>query len=420
MMFIDEAVIQVQSGKGGDGMVHFHREKYKPRGGPDGGDGGRGGDIVLEVLPTLNTLYSLRHKKRFNAQDGMSGGVNNMSGRSGEDLVIHIPPGTMVINDSTGDLIGDLVHPGERLIIAKGGRGGRGNARFATAKRQAPRVAERGEPGAALSIRLELKLIADVGIIGAPNAGKSTFLASVTSAKPKIAPYPFTTIEPNLGVSLLDDETNLILADIPGLIEGAHQGIGLGHDFLKHIQRTRVLIHLVDGLSQDPFLDFIQINSELALFDPDLIEKPQIIAVNKMDIPEVRNRWPMIEAQFIKDGKQPYAISAATGEKVRTILYKAAQILRTLSPKETLEAVPIYRLDSDPRDFTIERSPEGWRVHGVAIERAASMTYWEYEESIRRFQRILESLGIDDSLRKEGIKDGDTVFIGDYELEWHD
>jgi GTPase len=420
MMFIDEAVIQVQSGRGGDGMVHFHREKYKPRGGPDGGDGGRGGNVILEVLPTLNTLYSLRHKSKFHAQDGKSGGVNNMSGRSGEDLVIHVPPGTMVLDSSTGDLLGDMVQPGEQLIVARGGRGGRGNARFATAQRQSPRIAERGEPGVALNIRLELKLIADVGIIGIPNAGKSTFLASVTNAKPKIAPYPFTTIEPNLGVSVLDDETNLILADIPGLIEGAHMGIGLGHDFLKHIQRTRVLIHLLDGLSDDPYMDFIQINSELALFDADLIKKPQIVAVNKIDISEVRNRWPAIQSQLIKEDRQPFAISAATGENVKSVLYKAAQILASLPPKESLEAVPVYRLDIDPRDFQIERISGGWKVRGEAIERAASMTYWEYEESIRRFQRILESLGIYEALRKEGIQNGETVIIGDYELEWQD
>lgn len=419
-MFIDEAVIHVISGRGGDGMVHFHREKYKPRGGPDGGDGGHGGDIVLEVLSILNTLYSLKHKNKFQAQNGMPGGVNNMTGRSGDDLVIQIPPGTIVRDDMTGDILGDLVHPGERLIIARGGRGGRGNARFASAQRQTPRIAERGEPGIEMSIRLELKLIADVGIIGIPNAGKSTFLASVTNAKPKIASYPFTTLEPNLGVCVLDDETNLILADIPGLIEGAHQGIGLGHDFLKHIQRTRVLIHLLDGLSQDPFLDFIQINSELALFDPDLLDKPQIIALNKMDIPDVRSRWPIIQSRFVKDGRQPFAISAATGENVRSVLYKAAGILATLPKKEISEAVPVYRLDTDPRDFRIERMPEGWRIFGDAIERAAAMTYWEYEESIRRFQRILESLGIDTALREKGINNGEIVFIGDYELEWQD
>lgn len=420
MMFIDEALIHVISGTGGDGMVHFHREKYKPRGGPDGGDGGKGGDVILEVLPTLNTLFSFRHKSKFVAQGGKPGGVNNQTGRSGEDLLIQVPPGTLAYNDETGYLIGDLIEKGQRLIVAKGGRGGRGNARFATAKRQSPRIAERGEPGEKLLLRLELKLIADVGIIGVPNAGKSTFLASVTNAKPKIASYPFTTLEPNLGVAVLDEDTSLVLADIPGLIEGAHEGIGLGHDFLRHIQRTRVLIHLLDGLSEDPILDYAQINSELALFDPELSQKPQIIAYNKMDLPDVKDRWKQIKAHFNDEGKQSFAISAATGENVRQVLFKAVQLLSTLPPREPMEEIPVYRLDIDPRDFRIERITGGWKVHGSAIERAAAMTYWEYEDSIRRFQRILESLGVDEALRNEGVEIGDTVFIGDYELEWHE
>jgi GTP-binding protein len=265
-----------------------------------------------------------------------------------------------------------------------------------------------------------LKLIADVGIIGIPNAGKSTLLSAVTNAKPKIATYPFTTLEPNLGVAVLDEDTNLILADIPGLIEGAHTGIGLGHDFLKHIQRTRVLIHLLDGLSEDPFLDFVQINSELALFDPNLRAKPQVIALNKIDIPEVKERWPVIQSQLLKAGYQSYAISAATGKNVRHVLFRAVQILTELPPREAEGALPVYRLETDPKDFKIERAPKGWIVQGAAIERAASMTYWEYEDSIRRFQRILESLGVDEALRKKGILNGETVIIGDYELEWQD
>ena len=248
-MFIDQAEIQVRSGKGGDGVIHFRREKYVPRGGPDGGDGGKGGDVILEVKPTLNTLAYFRHQSRYHAQDGANGAKSNMTGRSGEDLVIFVPPGTVIYNSDTDEVLGDLVQPGQRLIVAKGGRGGRGNARFANSVNQVPRIAERGEPAQEIRLRLELKLIADIGIIGAPNAGKSTFLAAVTKAKPKIAPYPFTTLEPNLGVVDLDDETSLVLADIPGLIEGAHLGAGLGLDFLRHIQRTQVLIHLLDGLA---------------------------------------------------------------------------------------------------------------------------------------------------------------------------
>jgi GTPase len=423
-MFIDEAIIQVRSGKGGDGVVHFRREKYVPFGGPDGGDGGRGGDVVLEVKPTLNTLSAFQYRREYHAPDGGRGGGNNKTGRSGEELVIPVPPGTIVNDEVTGEVVGDLVEAGERLVVAQGGRGGRGNARFATSRNQAPRIAEKGEPAEERSLRLELRLIADIGIVGVPNAGKSTFLAAVTNAKPKIAPYPFTTLEPNLGVAVLDEENSLVLADIPGLIEGAHQGVGLGHAFLRHIQRTRVLIHLLDGLAEDPLLDYAQIQSELALFDPALAEKPQLVALNKMDLPDVRARWPEVEAQLKKRGAggqfQPTAISAATGENVRSLLYRAAQLLAELPPPPPVADLPVYRLESDPREFTIARTPDGWRVSGAAIERAAAMTYWEYDQSVRRFQRILETLGVDAALREQGVQPGDTVHIGDHELEWQD
>ncbi len=421
-MFIDEAEISVQSGKGGDGAVHFRREKYVPRGGPDGGDGGRGGDVILEVLPTLNTLSRFRHQRKFRAEDGMRGSKQNMTGRSAEDLVIQVPPGTLVYKKETTELLGDLVEPGQKLVVAKGGRGGRGNARFATSTNQAPRIGERGEPGQSLELRLELKLIADVGIVGAPNAGKSTLLSSVTSAKPKIAPYPFTTLEPNLGVADLDEDRSLVLADIPGLIEGAHMGVGLGHDFLRHIQRTRILIHLLDGMAEDPLLDFAQINSELALFDPKLGEKPQVVALNKMDLPEVQERWPGIQKTLKRRGYNPYAISAVSGEKTRELLYRAAQLLEEteLPAFDASEEMPIYRPEADPREFTIRREPDGWRVSGASIERAASMTYWEHDQSVRRFQKILEALGIEQALREAGVQPGDNVYIGDYELEWSD
>jgi GTP-binding protein len=429
-MFIDQAEIFVQAGKGGDGVVHFRREKYVPRGGPDGGDGGKGGDVVLEVVPTLNTLNAFQHKKKFHAQTGANGAKQNMTGRTGDDLVLPVAPGTVVYDAQTGALVGDLVEAGQRLVVAKGGRGGRGNARFANAVRQVPRIAERGEPGEEHILRLELKLIADIGIIGVPNAGKSTFLAATTKARPKIADYPFTTLEPNLGVASLDDETTLILADIPGLIEGAHQGVGLGHDFLRHIQRTRVLIHLLDGLADDPLLDFAQINSELALFDPDLALKPQIVALNKMDLDDVQSRWPEIQAQLkqqiARQGKgvnvdaRPFAISAATGQDVRPLLYRAAQLLQEAPPPVQAADMPVYRVESDPKAFSIARTSAGWQVRGQAIERAASMTYWEHYESVRRFQRILETLGVDHALREAGVQNGDTVMIGEYELEWQD
>ncbi len=419
-MFIDEAIIQVRSGKGGDGVVHFRREKYVPRGGPDGGDGGKGGDVILEVEPTLNTLSSFRYQSKFRAEGGKNGAKQKMSGRSGEDLVIAVPPGTIVYVDQTGETLGDLIEAGQRLVVASGGRGGRGNARFATARNQAPRLAEKGEPAQERRLRLELKLVADIGIVGVPNAGKSTFLAAVTSAKPKIAPYPFTTLEPNLGVAELDYDTVLVLADIPGLIEGAHQGVGLGHDFLRHVQRTRVLIHLLDGLAEDPLLDYAQINTELALFDPVLGEKPQVVAFNKMDLPEVQQHWPQVEAALIERGIQPMSISAVAGTRVRELLYRTAQLLAKTPEPEPSSTVPVYRVESDPRDFEINREDGGWRVSGEAIERAAAMTYWEFDQSVRRFQRILETLGVEDALRKVGIQEGDTVYIGEYELEWQD
>ena len=273
-------------------------------------------------------------------------------------------------------------------------------------------------------LSLYLKLIADIGIVGAPNAGKSTLLAVVTNAKPKIAPYPFTTLQPNLGVAELDDETYLVLADIPGLIEGAHKGVGLGHEFLRHIQRTRVLIHLLDGIAEDPLLDFAQINSELALFDPNLAMKPQIVALNKNDLDEVRDRWNLIAKELKRRGYESFSISAVAGTNVRRLLYRAAELLEVEKAKDLahpeVASLPIYRVESDPRDFTITRTSGGWRVSGDAIVRAAAMTYWEYFQSIRRFQRILQTLGIEDALRDAGIQHGDTVFIGDHELEWQD
>ena len=419
--FLDEVVIEVEAGKGGDGIVHFRREKFVPRGGPDGGDGGRGGDVVLYVDPHLNTLAHFRYKKRFKAQDGGRGGPNNRTGKSAPPLRILVPPGTLVYDADTGELLGDLTEPGHHQFLARGGRGGRGNARFKSSRRQAPRLAERGEPGEKRRLRLELRLIADVGIVGVPNAGKSTFLSRVTHAKPKIAPYPFTTLVPHLGVAVLDDGRTLVLADIPGLIEGAHKGLGLGHDFLRHIQRTRVLIHLLDGLSPDPVADFHQINTELALFDPRLGEKPQVVALNKMDLPEVQEKWPRVEKALRALGYEVFPISALTGMNVKKVLWKAAELLeKTPPPAIEEEALPVYRPEEDPRAFTIERVEDGFRVHCKALERAAAMTYWEYPESVRRFQRILHALGIADALREAGVQPGDTVYVGEYELEWQE
>lgn len=420
-MFIDEANIKVISGKGGDGIIHFRREKFVPRGGPDGGDGGRGGNVVLDVSTHLNTLYKFRNQQEYHAEDGARGGGSNMTGKSGKDLVIKVPPGTLVYDDETDQLLGDLIKDGQKLVVAKGGRGGRGNSHFSSSKNKAPRIAEKGEPAEERILRLELKLIADIAIVGVPNAGKSTFLSVVSNAKPKIAPYPFTTIQPNLGIASIGPDQQLVLADIPGLIEGAHQGIGLGHDFLRHIQRTRVLIHLLDGLSEDPLVDFAQINSELALFDESLAEKPQIVVFNKIDLPEVRDLWSEYKKIFAQRGHEVIAISAATGENVQDVLYQAWQKLESLpEPEPQPEEMPVYRSEVDPNAFEIEKLPDGWRIRGKAIERAAAMTYWEYGQSRRRFQKILETIGIDSALIEAGVENGDSIYIGDFELEWQD
>jgi GTP-binding protein len=420
-MFLDEARIFVASGRGGDGAVHFRREKYVPRGGPDGGDGGRGGDVVLEVVATLNTLAAFRRQTRFHAEDGHRGGSSDKTGRDGAQIVVGVAPGTAVRDEADGALLADLVKPGQRLVVCRGGRGGRGNARFATSRNQAPRMAERGEPGEERWLRLELRLIADVGIVGMPNAGKSTLLAAVTNARPKIADYPFTTLEPNLGVAELEDGLTLVLADLPGLIEGAHTGVGLGTAFLRHVQRTRVLIHLVDGSATNPLVDFSQVNGEMALFDPGLARKPQLVAVNKLDLPEVRERWPALQAEFSSRGYQALAISALARTGLRELMNTTAQALQQAPHPEEAEEVPVYRPGAPATSFEIRRDPDGcWRVVGKAIERAADMTYWEEDEAVRRFQRTLVRLGVEEALREVGARAGETVRIGEYELEWQD
>ncbi len=419
-MFIDEAEIYVRSGSGGNGAVHFRREKYVPRGGPDGGDGGRGGDIILKVEHRLNTLSYFRHNQKFIADDGRNGAKQRMTGRSAEPMIIKVPPGTIVYDADTGALLGDLTERDQELLINKGGRGGRGNVHFVSSRHQVPRVGEKGEPGTERNLRLELKLIADVGIVGVPNAGKSSFLAAISNADPKIADYPFTTLEPNLGVVELDYENTLVLADIPGLIEGAHMGAGLGDAFLRHIQRTRVLIHMLDGLSEDPIADFSQINSEMALFDPKLKQKEQIVVFNKMDMPEVQEKWPDIKTTLENLGYHPMSISALARTDVKPVLWKALELVKTAPEPEVLESVPVYRPEEDPNEFVIEPMEDGFLVTGKSIERAAKMTYWEHEGSVRRFQKLMETLGVETALREAGITEGDTVYIDDYAFDWQD
>lgn len=420
-MFIDEATIQVQAGDGGNGCVAFRREKYIPYGGPAGGDGGKGGDIILYVDPHLNTLYRFTRQRRFQAGRGQHGRGKNQHGASGADLRIPVPPGTVVRDADTGRILADLTGPGQAVVVARGGRGGRGNARFATPTNQAPRIAENGEPGEQRVLHLELKLLADVGLVGKPNAGKSTLLAAVTAARPKIAPYPFTTLQPYLGVVALDAHTDFVLADLPGLIEGASQGKGLGHEFLRHVERTRLLVHLLDGATEDPLGDFVAINEELAAFDHGLSKKRQLVAFNKMDLPEARQRWPGVRQALRTQGYEAFAISGLTGEGVRPLLRRAAQLLQEL-PREPVSApeIPVFRLEDDERAFWVEKEEDGWRVHGRRIERLASMTPFELDEAVHRFHRTLEAMGVLEALRKAGVRPGDTVRIGKTELVWEE
>ncbi len=417
---IDEAKIFVASGAGGDGLIHFRREKYVPHGGPAGGDGGDGGDVVLVVNPRLSTLIHFQHHAHFKADSGTRGGPNKMTGATASDLELEVPPGTVVRDADTGALLGDLLRPGDRLVVARHGRGGRGNVHFKSARHQAPRVAEKGEPGEERWITLELKLVADVGFVGVPNAGKSTLLSVVSNARPKIADYPFTTLEPNLGVVRYDDR-DLVVADIPGLIEGAHMGVGLGHMFLRHVQRTRILVHLIDGASTAPLADFNQINQELALYDENLAEKPQIVVFTKMDLPEAQAHWPEVQAELQQRGVSPIAISAARRENVQTLVQMLFSLLDSLpEPVSPLvEETPVYELPEEQIGFEIHRADDGsFHVTGKRIERAAAMTYWDYDEAVARFQTILQTLGVTEALESAGVAVGDTVFIGDFELEW--
>jgi GTP-binding protein len=417
-MFFDEAKIYVKAGDGGDGVIAFRREKYVPRGGPAGGHGGKGGDVILEADPHLNTLIHFKKRSHFKAERGEHGGGKNMAGAMGQDTLIPVPLGTVARHAETGALVADLVEPGQHVVVAHGGRGGRGNTSFKSSTNQAPKIAERGLPGQALWLTLELKLIADVGIIGVPNAGKSTLLSVVSAARPKIADYPFTTLQPNLGVVELDNR-DLVMADIPGLIEGAHEGAGLGHQFLRHIERSRLLVHLLNGAALDPLADFDQINEELRRFSPKLAEKPQIVVLNKIDLPETQAHWPAVQARAKALGLEAMHISAVTGQGVPALVAKLFERLDQL-PREQLfaEEIPVFTLAQDPNFFEIEKLSQGWRVTGPKIEQLARQTYWDTDEGVQRVYRILEKMGVHQALQEVGVEPGDTVFLDDVELEW--
>ena len=422
-MFLDRVTIWVRSGDGGDGAATFRREAHVPRGGPDGGDGGRGGSILLRVDSGLTTLRDFRFTHHFRAEAGGRGLGAKRHGRSAEDLVIAVPPGTGVLDDATGELLADLVATGQEVTIAPGGRGGLGNVHFATSTHRAPQHAQKGEPGVERGLRLELRLIAEVGLVGLPNAGKSTLLSSLTAARPKIAAYPFTTLEPNLGVLDLGDATDRrpTIADVPGLIEGASSGAGLGHAVLRHVERTRVLVHVGDGADRDPGWDHDVIREELRLHDPRLLEKPLAVVFNKMDLPAAREAWPAFEAARHAEGLNVVAVSAESGEGLEHLRAMIGELLPGADDQADLPepfGVVVHRLDAAGDGFALEREGDAHRVRGRRIERLAAQTNFDVEESAERFQRALARMGIDGALRKAGIAPGDLVRIGAVELEW--
>jgi len=426
-MFVDEVEVTVKSGSGGNGLVAFRREKFVPRGGPAGGDGGHGGSVILLADGRLTTLIDYRYKHSYKAERGGHGGPNCMTGADGADLVLKVPLGTQVFDANSGVTIADLTVDGGRFIIAKGGRGGRGNAKFATSTRQTPRHAENGEPGEERRLRLELKLLADVGLIGFPNVGKSTLIAQVSAARPKIADYPFTTLVPNLGVVRVDEARSFVMADIPGLIEGAHAGAGLGDRFLRHIERTRLLVNIIDvsGFTErDPAQDFEVINRELRLYSAILAELPQVIAFNKIDVSGGEETAGKLAHDLEARGYKTFAISAATGKGTRALIYHLADELQKLDkaappPPDTDEVVRIAPERHDLRRWEAKKTGEHqFAVEGKAIERLVAMTNLDNEEGLRRLQRRLERLGIYKALKGIGAEDGDTVHIGPAEFDY--
>lgn len=422
-MFLDRVKIFVHAGAGGDGAATFRHEAHVPRGGPDGGDGGRGGSIHVRVDPGQTMLRDFRHNRHFKATPGGRGMGDKRHGKAGDDLTLLVPPGTAIYDDATDELLADLVATGQAAMIARGGRGGLGNVHFATPTHRTPKHAQKGEPGEERWLRLELRLIADVGLVGLPNAGKSTLLAAMTAARPKIAEYPFTTLEPNLGVLDLglDDERRPTIADVPGLIEGASQGAGLGHAFLRHVERTRVLVHVVDGSDRDPEWNHRVIHDELEAHDPALLEKPTIVAFNKMDVPAAAAAWPAFRAAREREGLRCVAIAAATGEGVaalRGLLATELPDADELGTPPGAAGVVVHRIESLGDGFVVEREEDAFRVRGRRIERIAAQTDFENEESAGRFQRDLAKLGIEAELRRAGIAAGDMVRIGSVELEW--
>lgn len=427
MQFIDKTRIYIEAGKGGDGVVAFRKEAYVPKGGPAGGDGGKGGSIIFEATTSLSTLLDLRYKREYKARNGENGMPKKMAGRSADDLVIKVPVGTMILNEETGAVMADLTHDKQRAIIAKGGRGGRGNARFATSRNPAPTICERGEPGEKFGVICELKLLADVGLVGFPSVGKSTLLSVVSRARPEIADYHFTTIVPNLGVVQAKDGRSFVMADLPGLIEGASQGKGLGHQFLRHIERCRVIVHVVDMGSvegRDPIEDYRIINEELAQYKYRLLERPQIVVANKMDMEGAEENLKRFK-EAVGDEVEIFPASTIIHEGLDLALYRIADLLDQtpnflMNEEEIKEHSVVYTYEGQKKnDFDIKNAGNGlWYVTGEKIERTVAMTSFNSDDAFKRFALKMRNIGLDDALREAGVENGDTVKILDFEFEF--
>jgi GTPase len=432
-MFVDTAKVFVKGGDGGDGIVSYRRELYVPNGGPAGGDGGNGGDVIFRVDEGLRTLMDFRYQRHYKAPKGERGQTKTRHGASAEDMIVHVPPGTLLVDDDTKEVIADMTRHGQEVVIAKGGRGGRGNARFATANNPAPGIAEKGEEGQERYVLLELKVMADVGLVGFPSVGKSTLLSMVSAAQPKIGAYHFTTLTPNLGVVDLEEGQSFVMADLPGLIEGAHTGIGLGHEFLRHVERTRVIVHVVDmsaSEGRDPYEDWVKINDELKLYNVKLERRPQLVVANKMDIPEAAEYLEIFKRKLEEEHgiTEVIPISAASRQGVRELIYRIAQMLAVVPEEleEEKEENPVqervvytFTKQKDPKDFSIEVDEDGvFVVTSENIETMMRRFNFASEDTVLRFARTLRKMGVDQALRDRGAKDGDTVRIGKFEFEF--
>ena len=424
MKFIDRVKIYVQAGTGGNGTVAFRREAHVPKGGPSGGDGGRGGSVIFVATNSLSTLLDLRYYREYKAQNGEKGHAKKMHGADADDLVIRVPVGTCVYDDDTGNIIADLTKDGQRAVIAKGGRGGRGNARFASSRNPAPKICENGEPGEKFNLRVELKLLADVGLVGFPSVGKSTLLSVVSKARPQIADYHFTTIVPNLGVVQVKDGRSFVMADLPGLIEGASQGKGLGHQFLRHIERCRVIVHIIDmsgSEGRDPYEDYVTINKELGEYEYRLLERPQIIVANKMDGDEAEENLKKFKEKL--GDQKVFPIIAPIHEGIDAVLYAVADALETapdfFNQEEEQESV-LYTYKEEEKPFTIHNKGNGvWEVTGKKVERLVQMASFTTDDGFQRFALQIRNMGIDDALREAGCEYGDTVRLYDFEFEFY-